>query len=110
METALGTWPYTYPAHAVASFHAYVNAAHNDWAQWAVEGGLGFCSLMLGIFVWSVWRVLRHPWALGIPIVLIHCLVDFPMQIPALELWLFVMLGALAAVRPPPSRARADSF
>ena len=106
----LGTWPYTYPAHAVVSLHGYVNAAHNDWAQWAAEGGLGFGCLMLGIFVWSVLRTLRHPWALGIPVVFIHCLVDFPLQIPALELWLFVMLGALAAVHPSHSHARVNSF
>jgi hypothetical protein len=29
--------------------------------------------------------------------VFVHSLVDFPLQKPALELWLFAMLGALAA-------------
>ena len=73
------------------------NAAHNDWAQWAAEGGAGFPALMGAVFFWSVWRVRRFPWGIGVPAFLLHSAVDFPMQIPALSLWFFVILGALAA-------------
>jgi hypothetical protein len=94
----LGTWPYVYPAYAIISLHVFANAAHDDWAQWAVEGGIGFAALMFAVLVWSALRAYQIPWAMGIPVMMIHCSVEFPMQVPALALWFFVMLGALAAV------------
>ena len=38
---------------------------------------------------------MRSGWAIGIPVVFLHSLVDFPMQIPAIAGLLFIMLGAL---------------
>jgi hypothetical protein len=29
--------------------------------------------------------------------VLVHCMVDFPLQRPVLELWFFALLGAMTA-------------
>jgi O-antigen ligase len=93
----LGTWVYVYPAYAVSNVRGGVSAAHNDWAQWAAEGGVFLFLAMLTLFVWSAVAALRAPWAMGIPFFFVHCTVDFPMQSSALGLWLFVMLGALAA-------------
>ncbi len=38
----LGNWPVIYPAYALYDDGTFVNQAHNDWMQWAVEGGLPF--------------------------------------------------------------------
>ena len=95
LGSGLGTWPYEYPAYAITSLRVFVNAAHDDWAQWAVEGGIGFPLLILSILFWSAGRSSRFPWSLGLVAMLLHCAVDFPMQVPALQLWFFAILGAL---------------
>ncbi len=78
--SGLGTWPEVYPKFAVKDFSAYVNAAHNDWMQWLDEGG-PILPLAMAIWAWNGFRAaVRSPWALGIPLVFVHCLVDFPMQ------------------------------
>ena len=93
----LGTFPTAYPAYASIDFGAVVNHAHNDWAEWAADGGIPFALLLLSIAVWSIPRALRSVWGIGIVAVFVHGMVDFPLQKPVLELWLFVLLGALAA-------------
>ena len=42
----LGTWSTAYPAYARYDDGSFVNQAHNDWVQWAAEGGLPFLVLM----------------------------------------------------------------
>ena len=94
----LGTWPETYPGFARFDDGAYVNQAHNDWIQWAVEGGLLFLVLMLAIAGWSVGPALRSLWGVGLLSVWLHALVDYPMQQrPALAAFFFALLGTLAA-------------
>jgi O-antigen ligase len=105
----LGTWTYIYPAYATFSPSGFfVNAAHNDWAQWTVEGGLGFLLAMLAIFGWSIVKAYELPWALGIPAVLIHCFVEFPMQVLPLSLWVFVTAGLVAVARRGSSSGSRD--
>ncbi len=101
----LGTWSEVYPGFARYDDGTFVNQAHNDWAQWAVEGGIPL--LLLVLFV--AFRVLRPAWrsvwGLGIVAVLVHCFVDYPMQQrPALAVFFFVMLGMAmrgGELRPP---------
>jgi O-antigen ligase len=93
----LGTFRTTYPAFASVDFGAVVQHAHNDWAEWAADGGIPFCLLLLSIAIWSVPRAFRTVWGIGIVTVFVHSTVDFPLQKPVLELWLFALLGALAA-------------
>jgi O-antigen ligase len=93
----LGMFRTVYPAYAPVDFGAVVHHAHNDWAEWAAEGGIPFSLMLLAVAVWSVPRAFRTLWGIGIVAVFVHSLVDFPLQKPALELWLFAMLGALAA-------------
>lgn len=99
MGFGLGTWPVVYPAYALFDIGMFANHAHNDWAEWAAEGGIPFLLILLTVAVWSGWQVVRSPWGLGVVSVFIHCLVDYPMQKPALAALVCAMLGALAASR-----------
>jgi O-antigen ligase len=94
----LGTWPEVYPGYARFDDGLYVNQAHNDWIQWAAEGGLLFLALMLAIAGWSVGPAVRSLWGVGILSVWLHALIDYPMQQrPALAAFFFALLGTLAA-------------
>jgi len=101
----LGTWSEVYPGFARYDDGTFVNQAHNDWAQWAVEGGIP----LLLLFLFIAFRVLRPAWrsiwGLGIVAVLMHCFVDYPMQQrPVLAVFFFVMLGMAmrgGELRPP---------
>lgn len=90
----LGTWPSVYPQFALFDPPGiYMNHAHNDWAEWAAEGGIAL-SIMLGIFgAGLAWSVRRIPWALGLIAVCLHAGVDFPFQKAALALTFFALAG-----------------
>jgi O-antigen ligase len=92
----LGTFPTAYPAYGPVDFGSVVNHAHNDWAEWMADGGIPFALLLFSIVVWSLPRAWRSVWGIGLLAVFLHGLVDFPLQKPVLQLWLFGLLGALA--------------
>jgi O-antigen ligase len=91
----LGTFRTAYPAYSPVDFGAAVNHAHNDWAEWAADGGIPFSLMLAALAVWSVPQAWRSGWGIGIAAVFVHALVDFPLHVPALQLWLFAMLGVL---------------
>ena len=97
MGFGLGTWATAYPAFAYSDDGLFSNQAHNDWAQWAAEGGLPLFLFLLSIAVWSVRPAARSLWGIGVVSVFLHCLVDYPIQRPALGGLFFVLLGVLAA-------------
>ena len=100
----LGTWPAVYPAYARFDNGLAANHAHNDWAEWAAEGGIPFVALLAMLAFWSVRPGLGSLWGIGVPAVFAHSLVDYPLREPALAVLLFLMLGALAgraAASPP---------
>ena len=101
----LGTFPTVYPAYAVFDNGSYVNHAHNDWAEWAAEGGLPFLLLLGAIAMLSSLAAIRSGWGLGLVVVYVHALVDFPMQRTGLAIWMFVV-GAMLAVEPFESKRR----
>jgi hypothetical protein len=79
--------------------------AHCDYIQVLAETGL----VGLGLALWAAWRVLRRaarePWVfLAVLAVLLHELVDFDLQIPALA------LAFSALVVLPPAAAGGDSY
>jgi O-antigen ligase len=93
----LGTWSAAYPAYALFDDGLFANQAHNDWIQWAAEGGILFFIMVLAIAMWSLSPALRSVWGIGLLTVFVHCLVDYPMQQrPALPTLFFAMLGILA--------------
>jgi O-antigen ligase len=98
--SGLGTWPEMYPRYASLDTGVVVNQAHNDWLQWAAEGGLPFLSLM-AIFAAALSKpAFRSIYGLGVAAFLLHALVDYPMQQrPALAAWFFAVAGAACARR-----------
>lgn len=101
MGFGLGTFRYAYPAYAVVDYGVVLNHAHNDWLEFAVEGGLPFAVLLLAAAGFAVRLGVRHPWGIGLPFVFLHGLVDFPLQVDAVLVWILLLVGA--AVRENPS-------
>lgn len=93
----LGTFETTYPAYATFDAARRVDHAHNDWVEWLAEGGAVPVAALVAVFGYSLRMALRRPWGIGAPAVLLHSLVDFPMQIPAVALGAAVTFGAISA-------------
>jgi O-antigen ligase len=105
----LGTFPVVYPSFRSFYTNFFVNEAHNDYLQAAVETGLwGFALVCcyLALFYRSSLRNIEH-WRtdirsgvclaaiVGVTGILVHSLSDFNLQIPA-NASLFFALCALA--------------
>jgi O-antigen ligase len=105
----LGTWPIIYPAYSNYDELAFVNHAHNDWAEWAGDGGIPFPALMGLVAFRAIWFFRRAPWGIGIVSVFVHSLVDFPLQRPTVMLWLVTILGCLESTRAK-EKSIADSY
>ena len=101
--TGLGTWATVYPAFAHLDTGLYLNQAHDDWAQWAAEGGLPFLGLLLAFAVLCCRRAVPSIFGLGIAAVALHAFVDYPMQQrPMLAAWFFAIAGISAVSRREP--------
>ncbi len=92
----LGNWATAYPAYAIFDDGRYANQAHNDWAQWAVEGGTPMLLIMLTIAVWVFPRAVRSGWGFGAATLFLHCWFDYPIQRPAVALVFFSLVGAIS--------------
>jgi O-antigen ligase len=102
----LGAWSTAYPAYARYDDGTFVNQAHNDWVQWAAEGGLPMLVMMAAVVAILARPAFNSLWGLGLLVVWIHAWVDYPFeQRPALAAFFFAMAGALVTVsreaRPP---------
>ncbi len=95
----LGTFPEVYQQHAIKDFPFYANHAHNDWAEFAADGGVPFFLLVFLPFAAAVPTAIRHPWGLGLIAVMLHACVDYPFPRPSVSGWMFAMLGLLYMVR-----------
>ncbi len=94
----LATWSVAYPQYALYDDGQFVNQAHNDWLQWAAEGGLPLFAVMLAIAILIFRPAVRLIWGLGIIAVFLHCLIDYPFQQrPALAAFFFAWMGVVAA-------------
>jgi O-antigen ligase len=99
MGYGLGTFPEVYQQHAIKDFPFYANHAHNDWAEFAADGGIPFLLLVLIPFAAAVPAAIRHPWGIGLVAVMIHACVDYPFPRPAVSGWMFAMLALLYMAR-----------
>jgi O-antigen ligase len=105
----LGTFPVVYPSFRSFYTNFFVNAAHNDYVQIAVETGLLGFALVCWFIVTFYGVALRHVsnWRtdirsattlaaiVGVTGILVHSLSDFNLQIPA-NAALFFALTAVA--------------
>jgi hypothetical protein len=89
----LGTWTEVYPAFATKDLGVFINATHNDWLQWASDGGLPMAGAMAILLISAASALKKVPWSLGVPIVFIHGLIDFPMATRFSPPLVFLMLG-----------------
>ena len=114
----LGTFPEVYQRYAIKDFPFYANHTHNDWAEFAADGGFPFMLLVLIPFAVAVPAAVRNPWGLGLISIMLHACVDFPFPRPAVSGWMFVLLALLYmarmpdgpdSVRPRPARAENEN-
>lgn len=91
----LGTFPEVYQRYAIKDFPFFANHTHNDWAEFAADGGIPFLLLVLIPFAAAVPTAVRNPWGLGLIAVMLHACVDFPFPRPAVSGWMFAMLALL---------------
>jgi O-antigen ligase len=89
----LGTWPQLYPAFARVNDGTFANRAHNDWAEWAVEGGIPFAAVLALLVAGSLRRVWNSVWGLGLVAVCVHALVDYPFALLGQAVWWFALLA-----------------
>lgn len=95
----LDTYVPVYPMFARYDDGTWVNRAHNDWLQWAAEGGIFFAGLMLAIFLWSIRPALRSGWGIGVIAICLHAVVDYPFARLGVCGWYFALI-ALLSVAP----------
>ena len=93
----LGSWPKVYPAYATFDIGLFANRAHNQWLEWAADGGIPFALLLLFVAGWAVRPAFRTIWGLGVISLLLHALVDYPFSRPPLAAWPVTMIAMLAA-------------
>ena len=107
----LGAWSTAYPAYARFDDGDFVNQAHNDWAQWAAEGGLPMLAIMAAVVGLLARPALDSLWGLGLIAVFLHAWVDYPFeQRPALAAFLFATAGVLSATSSPTAGPRRGPF
>ena len=69
----LGTYAPVYKMFALYDDGTWVNQAHNDYLEWAAEGGIPYACLMLILIVWSIRPALRSVWGLGLLALYLAC-------------------------------------
>jgi O-antigen ligase len=99
MGYGLDTFPEVNQAYAIRDFPFYANHAHNDWAEFAADGGVPFLLLVLIPFVAAIPAAIRHPWGMGLIAVMLHAGIDYPFPRPAVSGWLFAMLALIYMAR-----------
>ena len=93
----LGTYAYVYPAYATFDIGAVVEHAHNQWLEWAAEGGIPLALVWLTLAAGMSVRAVRSIWGIGILAAFLHALVDYPFARCGLTAWDFTLIGTLSA-------------
>ena len=93
----LGTFPTVYPEYAVFDVGRFVEHAHNDWLEWAAEGGIPFLLVWIGLLLWVVRPAVRTGWGIGVLGCFLHALVDYPFARFGISAWVLILIGMLAA-------------
>jgi hypothetical protein len=96
----LRSFPTAYPAFARFDSGHFVNHAHNDWLEIAAEAGIAGCLLLGGGMLLFLAGRPAHPAALGVALVSLHALVDYPFQRFGLAVWIVAVIAAAWSSRP----------
>jgi len=91
----LGNFATVYPQFAQFDPGAVVEHAHNDWLEWATEGGWPYAAAWMLLAMATFRPALRSIWGIGVPALFVHALVDYPFARVGVAAWLFVLAGAL---------------
>jgi hypothetical protein len=91
----LGTFSRVYPAYAVFDPGALVEHAHNDWLEWAAEGGVPYALAWCVVAVSAAKPAGRSIWGLGVIAVFLHAFVDYPFARFGVSAWTMALIGAL---------------
>ncbi len=91
----LGTFRAVYPAYANFDSGGVVEHAHNDWLEWAAEGGIPFALAWVLLAACICRPAVRSIWGLGVAAVFLHALVDDPFARLGISGWTFILIGAL---------------
>ena len=97
----LGNFATVYPEFAQFDPGAAVEHAHNDWLEWATEGGWPYIAVWMLLAISTLRPALRSIWGIGIPAIFLHALVDYPFARFGVTAWLFILIGALESNRRP---------
>ncbi len=95
--SGLGTFATVYPEYALFDAGRSVEHAHNDWLEWAAEGGIPWASMWLVLALWAARQAWRTGWGIGVLGCFLHAVVDYPFARLGISAWIFIMLGMLAA-------------
>jgi O-antigen ligase len=91
----LGTFSQVYPEFATFDPGARIERAHNDWLEWAAEGGIPFAALWVVLGILVARPAVRSIWGLGVLATLAHALVDYPFARFGIGIWFFALCGFL---------------
>ncbi|MBV7258510.1 O-antigen ligase family protein [Erythrobacter crassostreae] len=111
LGSGFGTFDAVYQIYEPTNFlvPAYVNQAHNDWAQWVIEGGLPAIVILGAFIIWIARSIrllfARDPqatarcvfWMAVILFLTIASVVDYPLRTPAFQMvgiWLTIAFAA----------------
>lgn len=86
-----GTWPEVYTQFLIRDSGLVVNHAHSDWLEYLAEGGAIPFLALIALFVRGLWLGLRHPWALGVPALMVFAMADYPLRLPIVLLVLLCL-------------------
>ncbi len=91
-----GAFPAHYPAFALFDNGQFVNAAHSDWLEWAVEFGILPPALLLaGLFAYLArFRYSMPVW--GILFGAVHAAVDYPGHQPGFLIFIALLAASFA--------------
>lgn len=128
LGTGAGSFRYLFPRYTAKNPALYqdgnlfIEHAHIDWLQFPIELGLTGVLLIAGAFGWCLWRFIRYQgWKHGLATMLLlgcfqtllHAVIDFPFQNPAvLMMWWVLLIVALRWLEldtPETAPARAGS-
>lgn len=93
----MGEFSRVYPAFALFDNGQFVNAAHSDWIEWAVELGIVPVAGFAGIFLWWMRKSIQFYPSWGILIGALHAAVDYPFHLPGLLVFAAALAGSIEA-------------